>query len=264
MGRSGSTHLCSILDRHPQIKCRMENFSLIRFEEPDESTRNFRVVEYGEKKFYRRLIAFPLEHIDDPSSGRIVQHLHDIYSNDAKACGFKLKFPMQFHLYPEVTEELARLKRSLRVICLSRRNVIKQAISLQNMTRLQSAINGKCNMPRHMAAESNMEYPFNVDVDAMLNDARQLNALRTDMLDGVEEFRARVNAQMIHVEYEDLLIDELGVANRVFEFLKVDPIEVVSSRYEKATPDNLASAVRNFEELRDAMSGTEFEALLGS
>lgn len=261
-GRSGSTHLCSLLNHHPQIKCRREDFSNVYVDEMNRPPIGAEVVAGKNGQHFRRLIAFDDTYVDDPKRNKVIQHLHDIYSFPYKACGFKFKFPIQVQLFSEVTEELAKLRKSLRIITLGRRNVIKQAISYQNKMRILRLTHGGANLLQDGPPDSEVNFPFQVDVDSVIANAREFKSTEAVFLESVSQIRTSDDMPHMKIDYEDLLEDQSRVIKQVFEFLDVDPAEEISSHVHKATPDDLSVAIRNYDELRNSVKGTEFESLV--
>lgn len=107
--RTGSTMLCHMLNKHPDIMCRFE------------------------------LLATPYERITENKSFSKEDALYEIlkiYNQDKnKSIGFKFKYPNQYNYYPEVTKYLYG-NHDIKIIFLYRKNVIKQAISKINQLAL--------------------------------------------------------------------------------------------------------------------------------
>lgn len=259
--RSGSTHLCSLLDNHPEIVCRQEDFCE-RIVSPGEEKAGEDLFDFGQLKCHRNLLPFHQKRIYSPSRKMIVQHFHDIYSGQVRACGFKFKFPIQFQLFPEVLAELNMILPDVRIISLQRRNTLKQAISRENMLRIRAAIGGKSSnlVEQHMPSE--FDSTFEIDVDSVLRYARQLKTQEASFLEAVGELEEKSAWPVLSLEYEALLADQQAVVRSVFEFLGVDVSATLYSTVHKATPDDLASAITNFDELKRAVAGTEFESMI--
>lgn len=251
-----------MLNHHPQIKCRREDFSNVFVEEMNRPPVGAKVVADENGEHIRRLIAFDDTYVDDPNSNQVVQHLHDIYSFPYKACGFKFKFPIQAQLFSEVTQELVMLRKSLRIITLGRRNVIKQAISYQNKMRILRSTRGGANFLQDSTPTSEINFPFQIDVDSVIAKARELKSTEAVFLDSINQIRTSDDTPHMKIDYEELLQDQSRVIKQLFEFLGVDPTVEISSHVHKATPDDLKVAIRNYDELRHSVRGTEFESLV--
>ncbi len=262
-GRSGSTHLCSLLGGHPEVLCRHEIFAIEDAKSRPVIQPGIEIVEYNQRLVFRRLTGFH-QTTTAPSSKAIRQHLHDLYSTPFKACGFKLKFPIQMDLFPEVVAELKRFLPDLRIILLYRRNALKQAISLQNLQRIQSRYDDEfANANAETQLEpSVMQTPFSIDVDAVIQQARWIRSRDSQFFDSVKRFGAVDPNRILQVDYEDLLEQEDSVIQQVFEFLEVDPSHRPTSHIVKVTPNQLADALSNYAELQAAVEGTEFESCL--
>ena len=184
----------------------------------------------------------------------------------ATACGFKFKYPIQHQLFPEVVDELKSLGNDLRVIVLSRRNVLKQSISRQNMLRISEATGGeRFNLDQLVDGQVKQQLkqePIHLDVPAVVQYARQLEREKEGFFEVVDDFEAQCGAQLFRIDYEDLLADQATVIARILDFLTVPVDAPLFSLVEKATPDRLAAAIRNFEELQAAVAGTELEVFL--
>ena len=245
-----------MLGQHPQVVCRGEVFY---FRHADSDAGN----DNNESGRIRMLQVPRRDDIVDPDPGRVVARFEQLFLRPAKACGFRFKFPAQFNLFPEVVQGLDNIS-SLRIIALSRRNVLKQAISRQNMLRLKR-MTGLHHIP--VKASSDEFLPanaFRVDIPNALNYARQLMrnySKMEELLVGMQETK---QALVIKVEYEDLLADRAGTMRRLFKFLNVDQNVDVEQKLVKATPDDLSVAVENYDELKKAVAGTELQDFLYS
>ena len=265
--RSGSTHLCSILNSHPEVVCRQEDFHEIIIDEHNDLPEGVKPVEIGKGiACYRRISHFESQYLEDPTSKQIVTQLYDIFSCPTHASGFKLKYPTQDQLYPEVMDELASLGSKLRVISLSRLNVLKQAISRQNMGRINRATKGNSfNLSHEVDYDTKQQVKrsrFVVNVEQAVLYARQLQRELVGFEDRLDQFQSYCKHPILKITYEDLLQDEAETVAKAFGYLGVDINARYFSHIQKATPDRLVDAVENYEELATAVCGTELEAML--
>ena len=122
-GRTGSTYLCDLLNSHPQITCRKEQFVEVKLEDDTDFPANGRTFTSKAGEFGRRLFA-DQKVIDDPADEFTLGYLSSVLNGPTKACGFKLKFPNQSLVYPEIVSALQRVD-NLRVIELIRDNVLR-------------------------------------------------------------------------------------------------------------------------------------------
>ena len=250
-GRTGSTHLCDLLNSHPQIYCRKEEFFVNRINEPDEVPANIKTYsrEHGQ---YTRSLATPAGRIKDPTSATVLNYLNQIYSTDSSAAGFKFKFPIQSAIFAEVTEQLPQIP-NLKVIELIRENTLKQAISIQNRKRIQALeVSRGANLIESLKLE-----PLQLDVDTAVDKANWLLLRR-------EEFRqySAMFRDSISITYEQICFEPQQTIPRVLEFLNVDTNVDLTSRFFKTTPNNIREAVTNYEELTAAVKGTQLEKFL--
>lgn len=222
-GRTGSTHLCDLLDSHPQISCKYEAFAMLRSESGLQ--RQIRTADAA------------------------IARLQQIYAEAVPACGFKFKFPLQLEHYPEISEWLLERTATVRCIYLSRDNLLKTEVSRQNRGRL-----AKLKAQLGMRARDTLEAgPLTLDIDEALSHMRQLKR-------NVERYRAlslRFDHQ-IEVRYEELLADEAAVLRRLTTFLGVDPSAPLQSRAQKVTQDDLRLALANYDEVCNQLRNTEF------
>ncbi|MCH2183434.1 MAG: sulfotransferase [Mariniblastus sp.] len=270
--RSGSTHLSRMLDMHPEIICLAEDFheQIIA----DEQTTNYpseQLYRDGAHVYVRQVSQFDRPPIVHPTSTEVVAHLHDIFSCPAKACGFKFKHRIQNVLFPEIIPELGTFGDELRLIVLSRQNVLKQAISKQNMRRLietGAAPKNHANLivsddpqgpPDHKAPAASS---LHLDVDAAIRYARQLQRETIDFENTIQRLSRYGIARILRVNYEEMLSDESTFLERVFTWLEVDPAVKVQAFTRKATPNDLTRAIENYDELARAVAGTDLEPML--
>ena len=270
--RSGSTHLSRLLDMHPEIICLAEDFHEQIIEEtgssdypPDQIYRD------GTHLYGRKVSQFNRPPIAHPSSAQVVAHLHDIFSCPARACGFKFKHRIQKILFPEILPELATFGADLRLIVLSRQNVLKQAISKQNMRRIVETGAAPRNHANLMVTKNARENPqtrvgfatpFQLDVPAAIQYARQLQR-EQDAFEGTVQELCRQGVKHVRrVRYEQLLSDESNLLKSIFAWLDVDPEVEVEAFTRKATDDDLRRALANYDELARAVDGTDLEPML--
>ena len=244
-GRSGSSHLVSLMNSHSKILCRGENFDASLIRASDEPV-DFATVNWEGKTFGRRLATFD-KTVFGPTDTDVLEHLNALFNWKKQANGFKFKHSRQSYLYPEVCDALIRQKDEVKVIHLVRKNIVKRAISKQNQQRIRE-VQGRANLSSPVELGKIV-----VDVAAVLEYCQRLTGRQERFMQWPQNFE-----QVIKVEYEDLLHHPEIQLNRVFEFLGV-PKEEVTSKIFKATPDKISDAVHNFEELALALRGTGFE-----
>jgi LPS sulfotransferase NodH len=179
--RSGSTYLATLLDSHPQVLARREEFAQLR-QRGAEGTAQ---LEWA-KEFWK-----------PPFLGR------------HKAIGFKTKLVDILDL-PGFSRLL--VDRRVRVIQLQRRNLVKAVISTMNAERLHQA-SGNWNLLK----ESDRLPPFEVDVPEF----GRLLEERIQWDRDLEDYAWGLNLPRLSLYYEDLLRDEHAFLGQVLDFLGV-------------------------------------------
>ena len=257
--RSGSTHLCTLLDSHPDILCRTEDFDNRRL---NDSGDGHCELDTDQSK-HRLMTAFKKGKIVNPKPVRVRQHLHNIYSFPLTACGFKWKFPGQVNAYPELRDELHFIGGQLRILALTRKNVLKQSVSRQNMRRSALA-NWRFHGQQERPSKLSSHEPFHVDVDKTVSYARFLLRSQEAFQQCVESFECVSNRPALQLDYESLMNERSRTLREIFQFLEVSPDVEVASETVKMTPDCLRTIILNFDQLAKAVAGTELEPMLES
>lgn len=233
MGRSGSSYLVSLLRSHPEVRCMGERFSL-----PDGHRRP----------------CFPNE-------ASTKAELDALYASKRQgAAGFKFKYPGQHEVYPDVWRYLCERRSQMRVICLGRRNILKQAISNQNLNQITKRF-GSANISASTMAGPSHDFlnPIALDVVKLLPRLRTLSKLRERLRELIGAFPS------IHwLSYEQLCAEPERACREVLEFLEVDPTVPLTSPLKKATSDDLRSAIKNYDETCRALESTPYYRFLTS
>jgi hypothetical protein len=76
----------------------------------------------------------------------------------------------------------------------------------------------------------------------------------------LEDFAAGLQLPKLQLFYEDMLVDQHGFMQRVFDFLEVKA-HAVQAKTLKNTSDNLRDVIENFDELRLQYEGTPYAAM---
>lgn len=142
-----------------------------------------------------------------------------------------------------------------KIILLERQNRIKHALSTYRHHE-----EGKSQFEK-----AGVRPPSLLDMEKFDFRVRESVALHGQSQDFWEAATAELGQEaLIRVQYEDF-IDGPGkeaTMDRIAEFLGITGYTYRASPLKKATPDNLATAVVNYDELVDRYSGTEFEQYL--
>lgn len=236
--RSGSSHLCSLLDSHPQIRCGAEEFTTRRLPEtsPHEAPR------YIHSRQLKLL---------EPNDDQSVAHLNNIFLRNEHASGFKLKYPIQFNRYPEIVDSLLAAKDSVRVIHLDRKNVLKKFVSKQVLVQQRS------NDPDFRRSESVEFKPVHIKLDSMLETLARFESQRRELKELAKPFEHSMT-----IEYERFNNDHQTLVNEILQFLAVDPDCKLASKFQKKTPQSMQESVANYGEMARLVTGTPFERML--
>jgi len=220
--RSGSSWLVDMLNNHPEVSCLHEVFSL-KWEGEDKEKKG--------KPIYT-------------TEAQIKKQLHKIYEKpNAKARGFKFKYPIQYNHYPHIVDFLNENKNDIRTIFLYRKNKLKGAISSQNNARLR-ALNRRSNLTVNEKGLPPLE--LNTEEAIKYTEWRE----RSDF----NFFKWAKEFSHLHViTYEDLLNDTVSTLKGVCDFLNVSPTHAPTSKVRKSTPDSIQQAITNYDELREQL-----------
>jgi LPS sulfotransferase NodH len=216
-GRTGSSHLVSLLDSHPDLCCFGELFR------PAEASLPFFYVNTPHTDPHEYLAS-----LTDRVGKRLM--------------GFKLT-PNCLATHPEA-ERLLQDTR-VRVILLRRVNLLAQALSggLAKATGVWHSTGGKRN------PHAQVRIPPERIVGTLIKLQEQQLAL-------VALCREH---PVFELSYEDLAADNR--LDDVQRFLGVEP-QPLTSRYRRLDPRPLREKIENWEEVRAALVGTQFEGLL--
>jgi hypothetical protein len=222
LGRTGSTHLQSLLDSHPDIRCYSELFTDV-----DLATG------HGES----RAPTFMGSPHEDPRA-----YIAELTAGvDANAIGFKLP-NNSLRAFPQAASVLEG--PDLKIVRLSRRNLLALLVSRRMLatTRVPQSTHGSYGDARVRIEPQRCVSAFK----HMEADERALD----ELADGHEVFR---------LSYEELVagrrLDELQ------RFLGVEP-RPLHSLFSRLRTRPLSETIENWDELAAALRGTRFEAFL--
>ncbi len=245
--RSGSSHLVSLLNSHPEIQCKGEIFGCFpigrHVDSPIPTGRRL-----GDNVYQRVINQFP-GRIDDPGDRQCVDELEQYFGPDqtensdaGHIRGFKFKFPSQARLFPEITDWLKNRKAKLSVIALHRKNFLRRALSVLNLERIRETTNqANIREPQNLPPAS-----FNVqEVIRLIEYYRDIGQEFDDW--------SKTFEQLMEIEYEDLNNDPENVSNKMQKFLEVTKTQPLKSSVQRITPDDLRNLVSNFDELQTAL-----------
>ena len=254
--RSGSSHLGTTLSSHSDVYCRLENFDSQPLGEASELGEQEFPISTSGSWAYRRLIHKQSTTLKDPTCEQALDYMEEIFAHPALACGFKFKFPTQVDIFPEIFDALLE-RENIHVICLTRKNSLKQAISKQNMERLLEMQNGDGVKVASCNLVNDVELPaFELNVQRAVEYASELQRNEKSFVETIEPFE-----KVFHVDYDEMMNDGDRTFERMIEFLglKQQPLR---SFFKKTTPDDLQKAISNYDELVDSVQGTSLSTML--
>lgn len=229
--RSGSTLLVHLLNEHPEVACEHESFP-VEFSQAEQRT---------------------MKNIADPvQQTQILARIYD--RQDVSASGFKFKFKAQYDSYPEVYRFFLRNIDRMKLIFLYRENLLKKAVSRQNLLRLINS-----GEQHYLNSGSGKDFgKLELDLESALEYMQRQNRNLQFFKKASAIFQHR-----IVISYEELIDQSLGTLNQVLDFLDVKPVtELKEAPIRKITDDNLQNAVENYNEMVEFFQGTRFSQYL--
>lgn len=144
------------------------------------------------------------------------------------------------------------LRHEARVIMVLRRDALRQAISVIRARELKAA---------HGVWNQTVNTP---DLEPSLVDLADLDAVLADVSDRnleLDHFASTLDLPRHVVHYEKLLADPTGTLGAVQDFLGLRRRALTAST-RKNTADELEITIRNYDEMRKHLVGTEYERFL--
>lgn len=230
--RSGSSYLCSLLDKHPAIRCVEEIFM----------PRNRNAITY--RTWRSASLRRRLEHWLRRQRS-IDAYLEELCRKQPPldAFGFKLMYG-QAERYPEVVEWCS--KNGVKVVHLIRRNALKMVVSRQ--VALKRGV--------YLSTRPVEAVTVNLDTRQLVQELQQSDSL-------VQHNRQLFSSlPYLETGYEDLMADRDEELRRILTFLDCEVNLQLSSELVKTSPDSLESLIANYGEVRETLSGSRFEKYL--
>lgn len=243
--RSGSTHLVSLLDSHPEIAC----FSEIFFQgEGLASNDLFSDSEVDEEETF-------LEHFFSyrwgPEGSNIVKQPQQ--QKLLGAVGFKLKYE-QAARYPKVFQHLYKHKDRIKVIHLIRENFLSTIASSTFIPKLLNTFK-RPNL-HHGVSLDGISCTVKLNPDNILEELENLESSITRGRKAVLDF------DTLEVTYENLVDSQNGTCRRILQFLGVGGTDSLSSGFQKIMPSSLKDSIQNIDEIRSLLSVSKFSHLI--
>lgn len=230
--RSGSSYLCSLLDKHPDIRC-VEEIFMPRNRNP-VTYRTWRNASFGRK----------LKHLFTRQES-IDAYLEELCAGQPKldAFGFKLMYG-QVARYPEILNWCKR--NDVRVVHLIRKNALKMVVSRQ--VALKRGV--------YLSTRPVEAVTVNLDTRRLIPELQQSDRL-------VQHNRELFSMlPCIETSYEEVMKDRDEQLRRVQTFLGCHVNLQLSSELVKTSPDSLENLIDNYGEVCEALSGSRFEKYL--
>lgn len=222
--RSGSTHLVSLLQSHPQIRCYHELFGL-----PDSGDPGPQTIEQRRTLLNNVFVSEP----------------EDLVT----AAGFKMQVPVQTDYYPDLLKELRTRKDALTIITLRRQNVVRQALSTIHRNYW---LEDRQMQPPMFALP--MADKINVSPDGFLSIIAHYERQNSTLSNIAHEFPRRFD-----LTYEGLTDHENDTLQSLMHTLNVSPEWTLVSALSRVTPLEPEQWINNADELRSSLQGTPWQ-----
>ncbi len=235
-GRTDSSYLVSCLNSHPNVLCYGEMLNSSKLER--------------QKSFCMALVeGKPLEDFSKFALPARYCHEHTMTDRLLHAVGLKTKLAdiADKNLFQQFLQN-----HHFRVIYLTRRNPVKQALSGFNARRLH-----KVARIYNAVEDSQVQGAIYVEPDELLAKAKK-QVIGEQRIEG---FINSLGLRTLKLQYEDMLHMPARFFERVLGFLEVENVPV-NGKTLKNTPDRLSDAIVNFDEVAARLKGTEFEDFL--
>ena len=238
--RSGSSHLCSLLDSHSSIASWGEFF--YRGEAGAQQDIYTRSGKNSESEFLDDFYAYRWDRdgaylcLDNPEPPLV------------KGVGFKLKY-QQADAHPAVMDYL-RQQNSMKAIHLVRTNLLSALISAAMIPRLLK----KYQRPNLLSGESpqDVQRTVRLDPETIMQQLEELDAR-------IERGRQALDGfDTLEITYEDLQSSQARTCQTVLEFLGLADESDLTSRYVKVMPNSISESLENIHEIAEVLDGTRF------
>ncbi|ONK75679.1 uncharacterized protein A4U43_C03F19410 [Asparagus officinalis] len=174
------------------------------------------------------------------------------------AVGFKWMLNQRIMVYREEVSNYFK-QRGVSVIFLFRRNLLRRIISLIANSQDHKRLNGthKAHVNTQHEAEMLASYKPKLNAKSLASKLMHATSRATEAIEHFKSIRHMV------LYYEDLVQNNTEKLNEVMEFLRV-PRRKLRSRHVKIHTRPLSQMVKNWNAVRKALKGSQFESLLTS
>ena len=226
-GRTGTTYITERVNAHPDVTMEPEVWGGWGFQIPQNE-----LSEYSQKQ--KEWLARFYAQWDDKAR---------------RSIGFKTKLD-------DVIDKRSFIQfireNDIKIIHMSRRNIVKLVISEINAQRLFD-VTSKWNLDN----DAERPGPFVLDLkefEAKMKWREQIE----DWLDGYVRI---INNPTLCLHYEDMLLDERNFFKNIYHFIGINPVET-SSKIIKNTPADLRQIIVNYDELLRKYKYTRYESMI--
>ena len=222
-GRTGSSYLQQSLNSHPNIIMLPEVWAGMKYIPKQKRKQNAEKQLNWAKEFFERY-----------------------YNKKINAIGFKTKLidvldPKEFARFLE--------QNNIKIIYMTRRNIIKLTISEINARRLYNKTKRW-----NLAQEKDRLLPFNLNLNRFKKKLKE----KEQMEKKLKIYIKTLNLPVLKICYEDLLMDELETLKKINKFLEV-PFRKTKGNLVKNTSDNLKEIILNLDKIQSRYHGTKYE-----
>ena len=250
--RSGSAWFMSCLNSHPQIYCpaqttlfSKQNLSPIKWFKPDFLKVDNPISPYS--KYRSGSLKRQIAHWFNKKK-LVYDFLNHMYAKNqnADAIGFKVNY--------------SQSRKNRVILSWVKQNDVK-IIQLVRYNLLKRLVSHKIANTRSMCHSTHPLEPIKVHIDpkVLIEDfrRRQKRFNRYKIL-----FEDVLHVPYLEVRYESLLNEFDIEIHKILNFLEVDNVIPLSSDFVKVNPDSLENIVENYNEVRQALSNTDFNKFL--
>lgn len=230
--RTGSTLLWKYIDNHPNISAHGEMFLSSHNGEDSFSTFKRRSLK-NRLRYYIKRKSVVSDYLQEFSTKK----------NMIEACGFKL---MYNQVIPEL--ETCILETRPTIIHLVRNNALKIVVSRETARKRNLY---------HLDTNNKIQ-----NVTVRLEPLCLLNNLKNIVAEVESNRKKYLDLPYLEVTYESFVKDMAKEANRIFSFLAVKNVENLPVPLKKINPDSVSDLIENYDEVKEALLGTEFESML--
>ncbi|MDF9799827.1 LPS sulfotransferase NodH [Catalinimonas alkaloidigena] len=177
-------------------------------------------------------------------------HIFNAHPKPIKAVGLKFFFRYSDYARGETCIRELREMSSLKVIVLSRKNMIRTVIS--------SLIADKTGALSYWGDKHQLDTKdkrLYVDTDECIRELKKMEEER-NRFDEIFQ-----NHQRLYLSYEELLSEKGLTLNKVQRFLNVKP-RILFTLLKKQNPEPLSQLIINFNELEKALNDTPWQSML--